>query len=112
MPVREGRVLPFCGESRGNMTTFAIVDLETTGNASPKGDRIIEIGIVLMNEEGSVIREFSSLVYPEREIPPFITSLTGIDEEDVIDAPLFSEIAEDIHPLFREAYIVAHQYRI
>ncbi|MBN8234653.1 ATP-dependent DNA helicase DinG [Halobacillus kuroshimensis] len=90
------------------MTTFAIVDLETTGNASPKGDRIIEIGIVLMNEAGSVIREFSSLIYPERDIPPFITSLTGIDEEDVMDAPLFSEIAGDIHPLFKDAYIVAH----
>ncbi|QAS50808.1 ATP-dependent DNA helicase DinG [Halobacillus litoralis] len=90
------------------MTTFAIVDLETTGNSASKGDRIIEIGIVVMNEEGSVVEEFSSLVYPEREIPPFITSLTGIEDEDVLEAPLFSEIAEDIYPLFQNGYIVAH----
>ncbi|WP_226579263.1 ATP-dependent DNA helicase DinG [Halobacillus litoralis] len=90
------------------MKTFAIVDLETTGNAASKGDRIIEIGIVIMKEDGEVIKEFSSLVYPEREIPPFITSLTGIKEDDVMNAPLFTEIVEDIYPLFRQAYIVAH----
>lgn len=48
------------------MTTFAIVDLETTGNA--KEDRIIEIGIVITKETGSVIKEFSSLIYPDRGI--------------------------------------------
>ncbi|WJE14066.1 ATP-dependent DNA helicase DinG [Halobacillus sp. ACCC02827] len=90
------------------MTTFAIVDLETTGNAASKGDRIIEIGVVVVTEEGRTLEEFSSLVYPEREIPPFVSSLTGIKEEDVLEAPLFSEIAEDIHPLFDHAYIVAH----
>lgn len=52
------------------MTTFAIVDLETTGNAASKGDRIIEIGVVVVTEEGRTLEEFSSLVYPEREIPP------------------------------------------
>lgn len=90
------------------MTRFTIVDLETTGNAASKGDRIIEIGIVVMEEDGEVIEEFSSLVYPERDIPPFIRSLTGIEDEDVLEAPLFSEIAEDIYPLFRNAYVVAH----
>ncbi|CDQ19526.1 ATP-dependent DNA helicase DinG [Halobacillus karajensis] len=90
------------------MKRFAIVDLETTGNASAKGDRIIEIGIVVIEEGGKVVEEFSSLVYPEKEIPPFIRSLTGIDDEDVLDAPLFSEIAEDVYPLFQHAYIVAH----
>ena len=90
------------------MTTFAIVDLETTGNAASKGDRIIEIGIVLLNEGGEVIQEFSSLVYPERDIPPFISSLTGIQEEDVLDAPLFSEVVDDIYQLMKNSYIVAH----
>ncbi|UOQ42737.1 ATP-dependent DNA helicase DinG [Halobacillus salinarum] len=89
------------------MTKFAIFDLETTGNAASKGDRIIEIGIVIL-QDGKKVQEFSSLVYPEREIPPFITSLTGIKEEDVLDAPLFNEIAEEVHQLFNGACIVAH----
>ena len=65
------------------MAAFAIVDLETTGNSSSKQDRIIEIGIVLIKEK-KIVKEFSTLIYPEREIPPFISSLTGIDDEDVI----------------------------
>ncbi|MFC7320669.1 ATP-dependent DNA helicase DinG [Halobacillus campisalis] len=89
------------------MATFAVVDLETTGNASSKKDRIIEIGIVVL-KDSRVVKEFSSLVYPERDIPPFITSLTGIDDEDVSHAPLFSEIAEEVYGLFKNAYIVAH----
>ncbi|MFC7060426.1 ATP-dependent DNA helicase DinG [Halobacillus seohaensis] len=89
------------------MTTFAIVDLETTGNSSSKKDRIIEIGVVVM-KENKISNEFSSLVYPDREIPPFITSLTGISEEDVSHAPLFSEIAQEVYDLFNDAYIVAH----
>ncbi|MCA0970375.1 ATP-dependent DNA helicase DinG [Halobacillus litoralis] len=90
------------------MTTFAIVDLETTGNASSKGDRMIEIGIVLMKEDGTVLKEFSSLVYPEREIPPFISSLTGIEDDDVLDAPLFSEIVEEVYSMVKNSCIVAH----
>ncbi|UOR12487.1 ATP-dependent DNA helicase DinG [Halobacillus amylolyticus] len=89
------------------MSTFAIVDLETTGNSSSKQDRIIEIGIVII-KQGQVIKEFSSLVYPERDIPPFITALTGIQDEDIIHAPLFSEIAEDVYQLIEDCYIVAH----
>ncbi|WP_101844065.1 ATP-dependent DNA helicase DinG [Halobacillus sp. Marseille-P3879] len=89
------------------MAQFAIVDLETTGNASSKQDRIIEIGVVIIDGK-KVIKEFNSLVYPEREIPPFISSLTGIDNEDVIGAPLFSEIAEEVYQLFYDTYIVAH----
>ncbi|WP_173916324.1 ATP-dependent DNA helicase DinG [Halobacillus sp. Marseille-Q1614] len=89
------------------MAAFAIVDLETTGNSSTQKDRIIEIGIVVL-KDGKVIEEFSSLVYPERNIPPFITSLTGISEEDVSHAPLFSEIVEEVYKLCQGAYIVAH----
>ncbi|KHE72389.1 ATP-dependent DNA helicase DinG [Halobacillus sp. BBL2006] len=90
------------------MNTFAIVDLETTGNAASKGDRIIEIGIVLMDEKRNIIREFSSLIYPEREIPPFISSLTGIQEDDLLDAPLFSEVADEIYSILKSTYFVAH----
>ncbi|ARI77277.1 ATP-dependent DNA helicase DinG [Halobacillus mangrovi] len=90
------------------MTTFAIVDLETTGNSASKGDRIIEIGIVLMDEKREIIREFSSLIYPERDIPPFITSLTGIEEDDLLDAPLFTEVADEINSILKGTYFVAH----
>ena len=55
---------------------MVFVDLETTG-ATGTVDRITEIGIVEVNEEGEV-REWSSLVNPQTTIPPFIQNLTGI----------------------------------
>ena len=55
---------------------YAVVDIETTGGR-PGPDRITEIGIVLL-DDGNRVGEFSSLVNPQRYIPPFIQpSLTA-----------------------------------
>src|SRR5262245_26169785 len=61
-------------------TSFVIVDLETTGGAADRGDRIIEIGAVRVCG-GRVVERFAELVDPERSLPPFITRLTGITPE-------------------------------
>src|SRR5699024_12084178 len=39
---------------------------------------------------------------------PFITSLTGITDEDVRLAPSFAEVAPKIAHLFADSYFVAH----
>ena len=49
------------------------LDLETTG-ANFANDRIIEIGVVEVGQDGA--REWSSLINPGRPVPPFITGLT------------------------------------
>src|SRR5699024_5105891 len=41
-------------------------------------------------------------------IPAFISHLTGITDEDVVDAPTFPEIAQDIRAFFQNGYLVAH----
>jgi len=57
------------------------VDVETTG-LNAEEDRITEIGAVLWEWETSrPLALFSTLVDPERPIPPEITKLTGIDDE-------------------------------
>lgn len=86
---------------------FAVIDLETTGNAPKKGDRIIQFAAVVV-ENGKITGQFSSFVNPEQKIPRFIEELTGINDEMVKDAPLFSEIAPEILTLIDEAYFVAH----
>jgi len=86
---------------------FVIVDLETTGHSPEQGDRIIEIGIVLI-KNGEIYKTYSSLINPEQDISPFISNLTNITNEDVRDAPIFSEIAKEIIGFFNDAYFVAH----
>ncbi|CAM3886711.1 ATP-dependent DNA helicase DinG [Mesobacillus zeae] len=86
---------------------FVVVDLETTGNSPKKGDRIIQIGAVVI-ENGKIIERYSSLVNPGKQIPVFIEELTGIDDEMVKDAPDFTEIAGQILHLLDGAFFVAH----
>jgi DNA polymerase-3 subunit epsilon len=86
--------------------TYAIVDIETTGgNASY--DRITEIA-VLVHDGLKVTDTFHTLVNPEQPIPVFITQLTGITNEMVSTAPVFSDIAAEVFALLNDKIFVAH----
>ncbi|WP_299608556.1 exonuclease domain-containing protein [uncultured Aquimarina sp.] len=85
---------------------YAVIDVETTGKGI-HGNRITEICIVVLKGH-TVIDKFTSLVNPECPIPPFITGLTGIDNDMVRDAPRFHEIAQRIIELTTGAIFVAH----
>jgi len=75
-----------------------VVDTETTGFAVGKDDRLIEVGAVpIIGLEVKEKEIFHSYVNPERNIPASITSLTSIEEKDVINAPDASSV---IHQLF------------
>ena len=87
--------------------TFAVVDLETTGHSSAKGDRIIQIAIVFIRN-GEIAEKFVRFVNPGQKIPPFIRQLTNIADEDVENAPYFEEIAEEVRNLLEETIFVAH----
>ncbi len=88
---------------------YAVVDLETTGGI-PKRDKITEIAIILFDGQ-KIIKEFQSLINPERSIPPNITRITGITNEMVVDAPKFFEVAKDVVELTEGAIFVAHNVR-
>jgi DNA polymerase III subunit epsilon len=85
---------------------YAIIDIETTGG-SARIEKITEIAIYL-HDGNQITGEFVSLVNPERNIPWFITNLTGITNEMVEDAPRFYEIARTIVELTEGRTFVAH----
>jgi DNA polymerase III subunit epsilon len=88
---------------------YAIIDIETTGG-SPRLEKITEIAIYL-HDGNQVTGEFVTLVNPERNIPYFITNLTGITNEMVEDAPRFYEVAKQIVELTEGRTFVAHNAR-
>lgn len=88
---------------------LAIVDVETTGQSSVYG-RVIEIAVIRV-ENGKIVKKFESLVNPERYISPMIQGLTGITNEDVAGAPVFSRIAKQVQKLLDGAVFVAHNAR-
>jgi DNA polymerase III subunit epsilon len=85
---------------------YAIIDIETTGG-SARLEKITEIAIYL-HDGYQITGEFSTLVNPERNIPYFITNLTGITNEMVEEAPRFYEIAKTIVELTEGKTFVAH----
>ena len=85
---------------------YAIVDIETTGGYA-ENHRITEIAIYHHNGI-EVTDHFHALINPGRNIPYYITGLTGITTEMVMDAPPFDEIAEDILRLLEGRVFVAH----
>lgn len=85
---------------------FAVVDIETTGGYADR-NRIIEIAIVVFDGE-KVIDRFEQLINPERAIPPFISSLTGITNEMVLEAPTFEQISEEVASRTESCVFVAH----
>lgn len=85
---------------------YCIVDIETTGNGII-GNKITEISI--FKYDGiEVVDEYTTLVNPECEIPYFITGLTGIDDHMVRDAPIFSEVGQQIQEFTKDLIFVAH----
>ena len=74
-----------------SQTTFVVLDLETSG-ASPKiGSAITEIGAVKVCG-GQVLGTFKTFVNPGTSLPPFITELTGITDEMLVDAPRIESV--------------------
>ncbi|MES2205948.1 MAG: exonuclease domain-containing protein [Pseudomonadota bacterium] len=86
--------------------TYVVIDIETTGGRK-NSDRITEIGAVKIKNH-QVIDEWHSLINPQRSIPAYITRLTGISNDMVKEAPVFNEVAEDLHAFMKDAIFVAH----
>lgn len=85
---------------------YAIVDIETTGSYA--GDNgITEVAIIIHNGK-HILEKFQTLINPGTYIPFHIQSLTGIDNDMVIDAPPFKEVAKKIYNLLHKRIFVAH----
>ncbi|SFE93068.1 3'-5' exonuclease [Blastococcus tunisiensis] len=85
--------------------SVAVVDLETTG-VYPSVDRVVEIGVVLLDDAGEVEEEFCTLVDPGRDVGA--TSIHGIRASDVVGAPAFAEVAPHVSALLSGRVVVAH----
>ena len=86
--------------------TFVVVDVETTGMSAVE-DRITEIAMMKV-QAGTLVDEFSTLVNPLLTIPAFITSMTGIDNVMVQNAPTAREVVPFVAEFLGDSIFVAH----
>ncbi len=85
---------------------FVIFDIETTG-LSPTSCGITQIGAVIY-KGGVVTEEFETYVNPEMPIPENITSLTGITDEMVKNAPSEKEAVQAFLDFAAGRMLIAH----
>lgn len=91
-------------------TTFAVLDLETSGGSPRLGAGITEIGVVKV-KGGEILGTFQSFVDPGHALPYFITELTGITDEMLVSAPFIDEILPTLFEFLgsaEETVVVAH----
>ena len=71
-----------------------ILDLETTG-MNIATDRIVEISLLKVNIDGSEEAKLMR-INPEMPIPPEVSQIHGINDEDVKDEPTFRQVAKTL----------------
>ena len=82
------------------------IDLETTGG-SPAWHRIIEIGTVEIDRDGTR-REWSTLVNPGVRVPESIETFTGISSAMVAEAPPFEAVQRELRQRLAGRLFIAH----
>ncbi|MCS6855103.1 MAG: 3'-5' exonuclease [Elioraea sp.] len=88
---------------------YVVFDLETTGLAPSRGDRIVAIGAVRVT--GGRVDErdrFDSFCQPGRPIPPASTAIHGITDAMVAHAPPWPHVVAEFHAWARDDVLVAH----
>ena len=85
---------------------YVSIDVETTG-LDLISDQIIEIGAIKFDEEKSY-EEFSILINPNIPVPPEVTRITGITNNDLRAAPQLYEAVESLKNFIGDLPIIVH----
>lgn len=89
------------------MNNYVVVDLETTGLDPYKGCEIIEIGITEITQN-AIIKNYSRLIKPKSYIPEFITEITGITNQMVMNEKSIEEVLPNFRDYIGNKTIIAH----
>lgn len=86
--------------------TFCVFDLETT-SVDVETARIVQIALLRI-EDGVEVKHFETKVNPECEIPEESSLVHGITNDDVKDAPTFSEMYPRVLEFAKEATLCGY----
>jgi DNA polymerase-3 subunit epsilon len=85
-----------------------VFDTETTGLDPAGGDRIVEIGCVVIFNRGESGRHFHAYFNPERPMPAGAEAVHGLTDIFLSDKPRFAERAEELLDFIEDSPLVAH----
>ena len=87
------------------MTRVVVLDFETY----PYNGKsfLMEIGCVEIID-GQIADSFQTLIRPVDKVSDFVLNLTGINERQLSDAPLFPNVIEQFHNFVKNSVVIAH----
>ena len=85
-----------------------VLDTETTGLDFENGDKIVEIGIVELENHIQTGNSFHYYLNPERDSSHEALKVHGLTTEFLSDKPKFEEIAEEFIEFLAESKIIIH----
>jgi DNA polymerase III subunit epsilon len=87
--------------------SVVVLDFETTGLSPEGGDRAIEVGAVLV-QDNRITDRFQSLMNPGRRVSSFIEQYTGISNAMLQTAPPAAEVMQRFARFLGRHHLVAH----
>src|SRR6202049_3870920 len=83
-----------------------VLDAETTGLNARTGDRIIEIGCVILVNRRLTGNNLHFYVNPERDSDPGALAVHGLTTEFLKDKPKFADIAAELRDFIARAELI------
>jgi len=90
------------------LPSFTVFDLETTGLDPLKGERIIEIGALRIEEQQITEKKFQSLVNPERQISWGARKVHSLTDDEVRLAPTIDIVLPKFLDFASDSILIAH----
>lgn len=87
------------------------LDTETTGLDPDKGDRIVEVGcaeIIGRTLTDKSEAYFHRYINPERDVPPEVVAVHGLDNAFLADKPVFADIVDEFIAFVSGAELIIH----
>jgi DNA polymerase III subunit epsilon len=85
-----------------------VLDTETTGLEVRQGHRLIEIACVELVERRPTGRHWQTYLNPQRTIDEGARQVTGIEDEFLLDKPLFADVVDDFLAFIGDAELIIH----
>lgn len=85
-----------------------VLDTETTGLEAELGHRIIEIGAVELMDRRLTGKHYHQYINPERDVDDAAAEVHGITRDQLLDKPVFKDVAEAFLAFVDGADLVIH----
>lgn len=85
-----------------------VLDTETTGMDPAKGDKLVEIGCVELENHVPTGRTYHQYINPERDVPAEAVAVHGLSYDKLKDKPVFAQVYSDMMDFIGDARLVIH----